>query len=259
MKTLFMVFAISVSVPAFAISGAQSAVGGGDSASCQGMGLESNVGQWCKTVWKILNDPSTCAGEEVTKKVALRGASTICPAAGDGLSKEHWHAIIMSMIQVESSGKCETTGDAGGKSQGLLQSTDGDRAPNPKSAQECSGDQKQCEVGLKCGMCLALSNANASGALYEEGSGSQDLISSADFVQRWMLSLSLFVIPQAHAAQMPDGANPGLARMFGPWRPSNKAHTKQLDLAKKACAAARPSANSGTGDQYDPGASGGSR
>lgn len=247
MKVFFSVLFILVSTPSFAISGLQSAAGGGDSASCEGMGLESNVGQWCEAVWKILSDPSTCAGEEVAKpKVALKGASTICPSAGDGLSKEHWHAIIMSMIQVESSGKCETTGDAGGKSQGLLQSTDGDRAPNPKSAQECSGDQKQCEVGLKCGMCLALSNANASGALYEDSGEGEDLISAADFVQRWMVSISVLLVPSAYAAQMPAGANPGLARMFGPWRPSNKAHSKQLDLAKKACAAARPSSgNSG--------------
>ncbi|MGE4131006.1 MAG: hypothetical protein AB7F86_05175 [Bdellovibrionales bacterium] len=242
--TVMMMFSSST----FAALGAQTAVSGSDSTSCSGMGLESNVGRWCGAIMKILNDTSTCAGEEASKKTRLKNAANICPQAGDALSKEHWQAIIASMIQVESSGKCTAKGD-GGKSLGLLQSTSGDSAPNPKSKTECKGDQTNCEVGLKCGMCLAMSNANSAGILYQDGgSNTGNLVAAAEFVEKWFNVVADLAIPIANAklTNGEGGKNPGLAKMFGPWRPKNKAHSKQLKLAKQACAKAVPANSTGT-------------
>jgi hypothetical protein len=197
---------ITISNPVFALApatGAGVTSSGSDSASCGSAGLAPKVGQWCGKVKEILADTNTCAGAALQglngKPIAK--ANEIC--GSDIVTAEQWQAIILSMIEVESSGECGTAGD-GGKSQGLLQSTDGDRSKGPqaaKSAQECTGNQKDCMTGLKCGMCLAIDNVAAANSLF-------------------------------------TGGSEGLGTMFGPWRSGNASHTKQVDLAKKACSAA---------------------
>ena len=190
------------------------AAGNGD---CASLGLEAASSYWCKEVMDILNDPSSCAGEALKNMEGkpIPKSEEICPGSSGGIAKEQWQAIILSMVQVESGGNCSATGDSGGKSVGLLQTTSGDSTKgNPKSNKECSGDQTECRRGLKCGMCLALDNVRQSNKLFEE--------------------------------------KEGLGTMFGPWRSKNASYQKQLDLAKKACQNAKVEPKSDSKPQPQP-------
>jgi hypothetical protein len=178
---------------AFAVGGAQEAAGSAKDADCQGTGVDSKIQSWCPLIVKTLNDPSSCAYKSLQQLQGkpVKGLEKVCPGSG-GLTAATAVKLTMATMVTESSGDPNATGD-GGKSQGLLQTTTGDAFEDCKT-----GDQKDPETGMRCGLCEMLDPIAKSGTMIGDQPGSQE----------------------------------GLGKQFGPWR---RQEAKQMDAAKKAC------------------------